>query len=180
MNRALNLLWTGLILAIVSCNQIPDRQGKTAMDIENEPALKTNAPEPGKPEYLTVETFKQKVWNYDTNPEEWIYNGEIPAIVDFYADWCKPCRMIAPIMEELAAHYEGRLKVYKVDTEAQRELAAVFQIRSIPSILFAPVSGKPAMQPGALSKEEYMRIIEEFVLKTTSHHTNQIKSLKES
>jgi thioredoxin-like negative regulator of GroEL len=83
-------------------------------------------------------------------------------------------------MEELAAHYEGRVKVYKVDTEAQRELAAVFQIRSIPSILFAPLDGKPAMQPGALSKEEYMKIIEEFVLKTVGQKTNQINSQKES
>jgi thioredoxin len=180
MNKVLYLILLGVFLTLVSCDQTPDKQVKKATGNNNETQLGTVTHESGKPEYLTVETFKQKVWNYDVNPDEWIYNGEVPSIVDFYADWCKPCRIIAPIMEELAAHYEGRLKVYKVDTEAQRELAAVFQIRSIPTILFAPMNGRPAMQPGAMSKEEYMRIIEEFVLKTTSQHTNQINTNKES
>lgn len=180
MNKVLSVFFMGAFLVLASCNQSNERRVNIDLDKNNEEQIKTASSEQGKPEYLTVETFKQKVWDYDANPEEWVYNGEIPSIVDFYADWCKPCRIVAPIMEELAAHYEGRVKVYKVDTEAQRELAAVFQIRSIPSILFAPLDGKPAMQPGALSKEEYMKIIEEFVLKTVGQKTNQINSQKES
>lgn len=180
MNKVSSVFFMSVFLILASCNQSNEKQGSTDSDKNNEAQIKTASSDPGKPEYLTVETFKQKVWDYDANPEEWVYNGEIPSIVDFYADWCKPCRIVAPIMEELAAHYEGRLKVYKVDTEAQRELAAVFQIRSIPSILFAPLHGRPAMQPGALSKEEYIRIIEEFVLKTVGQKTNQINSQKES
>jgi thioredoxin len=180
MNKVLSVFFMVAFLVLASCNQSNERRINTDLDKNNEEQIKTASSEQGKPEYLTVETFKQKVWDYDANPEEWVYNGEIPSIVDFYADWCKPCRIVAPIMEELAAHYEGRVKVYKVDTEAQRELAAVFQIRSIPSILFAPLDGKPAMQPGALSKEEYMKIIEEFVLKTVGQKTNQINSQKES
>jgi thioredoxin len=177
MNRTLNIILAGAFLVTVSCNQSANRQGNPGAD-QKAAAITTTPSDPGKPEYLTVETFKQKVWDYDANPQEWIYNGELPSIVDFYADWCKPCRIIAPIMEELAAHYEGRVKVYKVDTEAQRELATVFQIRSIPSILFAPLEGRPAMQPGALTKEEYMRIIEEFVLQTPDDSLNQMNEQK--
>jgi thioredoxin 1 len=167
-NRILWVFSISALLVVASCNQSNEKQVNEELDNNTEEQIKTASSEQGKPEYLTVETFKQKVWDYDAHPEEWVYKGEVPSIIDFYADWCKPCRIVAPIMEELAAHYDGRVHVYKVDTEAQRELAAVFQIRSIPTILFAPLEGKPAMQPGALSKEEYMKIIEEFVLNTAS------------
>ncbi|HPI87425.1 MAG TPA: thioredoxin domain-containing protein, partial [Bacteroidales bacterium] len=86
-------------------------------------------------------------------------------IVDFYADWCRPCRMIAPIMEELAAEYEGKIDIYKVDTDDERELAAVFGIQSLPSVLFIPMTGKPSLQKGAMSKEAYKQIIDDFLLK---------------
>ena len=116
-------------------------------------------------EHLTAQTFKLKVMDYEKNPQQWVFEGDKPAIVDFYADWCRPCRMIAPILEELSVEYEGQIDVYKVDTEAQRELASVFGIQSLPTVLFIPLQGKPTMQKGALPKESYKQIIDEFMLK---------------
>ncbi|MCB2220123.1 MAG: thioredoxin [Bacteroidetes bacterium] len=118
-----------------------------------------------KPIYLTTDEFKELVWDYEANPEQWVFKGDIPCVVDFYADWCKPCKMVAPIMDDLADYYDGRVQIYKVNTDNERELATVFQVRSIPSILFAPQDGKPAMQAGAMTKEDYIRIIDEYVLK---------------
>ncbi len=117
-----------------------------------------------KPVYLTTNDFKAKVWDYESNPQAFVYKGKLPCIIDFYADWCKPCKLVAPIMDELAKEYNGRVIVYKVNTDKERELASLFRVTSIPSILFAPVDGKPAMQPGALLKEDYIKIIDEFVL----------------
>jgi len=111
-------------------------------------------------EFLTTDTFKEKVFNYDVN-NEWKYEGEIPAIIDFYADWCGPCKMIAPILEELAQEYEGKMHVYKVDTEQEQELAAAFGIQSIPSLLFIPVDDKPQMAAGALPKETLLKVMKE-------------------
>ena len=108
---------------------------------------------------ITKEDFLKKVMDYNNNPTEWKYLGDKPAIIDFYASWCGPCKMMAPIMDELAEEYEGRLHVYKVDTEAEEELSQVFGIRSIPSILFVPMEGKPTMSQGAIPKAELKRII---------------------
>lgn len=121
-----------------------------------------------KPEYLTKETFKEKVMNYEKNPTQWVFEGDKPCIVDFYADWCKPCKMIAPIMDELAVEYAGQINIYKVDTEKERELASVFGISSIPYVLFVPAQGQPSAQRGALPKESYKKIIDEFLLKKTT------------
>lgn len=107
-------------------------------------------------EHLTAETFKQKVFNYEKN-SEWKFEGDKPAIIDFYADWCGPCKMVAPILEELAKEYEGKLNIYKVDTEAEQELAAVFGIRSIPSLLFIPLNDQPQMAMGALPKDTFKK-----------------------
>ncbi|MCK4637837.1 MAG: redoxin domain-containing protein, partial [Bacteroidales bacterium] len=108
--------------------------------------------------------FKEKVWNFEKNPQEWIYEGELPCVIDFYADWCKPCKMIAPIMEELAEKYDGKVKIYKIDTQKEKELARIFQIKSIPVVLFSPLEGRPIMQAGALPKDMYIKIIEENIL----------------
>lgn len=110
---------------------------------------------------LTKEEFIKKVMDYTNNPSEWKYLGDKPAIIDFYASWCGPCRMLAPIMDELAKEYEGKIYIYKVDTEAEEELSQLFGIRSIPSILFIPMEGKPMMTQGALPKAELKRIINE-------------------
>ena len=115
-----------------------------------------------KPEHLTLETFKEKVFDFE-NETEWKYKGEIPAIIDFYADWCGPCKQIAPIMEELAIEYDGKVKIYKIDTEDQKQLASIFGIRSIPSILFIPKDGQPQMSTGALPKENFVQMIKEIL-----------------
>jgi thioredoxin 1 len=106
-------------------------------------------------EHLTKETFLTKVFNYETN-KEWKFEGKLPCIIDFYADWCGPCKMVAPILEELALEYAGKLDVYKIDTEKETELASVFGIQSIPSLLFVPIGGQPQMALGALPKESFI------------------------
>ena len=116
--------------------------------------------------HLTTQDFKDKVFNYQTE-KEWKYNGQLPAIIDFYADWCGPCKMVAPVLEELSKEYEGHLHIYKINTEKESELAAVFGIRSIPTFLFIPVDGEPMMQPGAFPKKVFQQVIEEHLLKKT-------------
>ncbi len=116
---------------------------------------------------LTTQDFKEKVFNYDTE-KDWKYLGELPAIIDFYADWCGPCKMVAPILEELSEEYEGKLLVYKVDTEVEQELAAVFGIRSIPTFIFIDAEGEPMMQPGAFPKNVFKQLIEERLLAKVS------------
>jgi thioredoxin 1 len=117
---------------------------------------------------LSTEDFKEKVFNYETE-KEWKYKGAVPAIIDFYADWCGPCKMVAPVLEELAAEYEGKLVIYKVDTEKEMELASVFGIQSIPTFLFIPVDGDPMMQPGAFPKKVFKEIIEDHLMQAGSH-----------
>lgn len=111
-------------------------------------------------EHLTKETFKEKVFNYETNTE-WKFEGNVPAIIDFYADWCGPCKMVAPILEELQTEYGDNLTIYKVNTDEQQELSAIFGIQSIPSMLFIPLEGKPQMSVGALPKNSLKSAIED-------------------
>ena len=111
-------------------------------------------------EHLTNETFKEKVFNYEVN-KEWKFRGDKPCLIDFYADWCGPCKMVAPVLEELSTEYGDKLNIYKVDTEAQRELASVFGVQSIPSLLFVPLEGQPQMAMGALPKETFKQAIKE-------------------
>ena len=110
--------------------------------------------------HLTSEQFKKDIFDYTTETE-WKYKGEVPAIIDFYADWCGPCKMVAPVLEELSNEYDGKLNIYKVDTEVEQELSAVFRIRSIPSILFIPKDKQPMMQAGAMPKHMLEEIIKE-------------------
>jgi thioredoxin len=114
--------------------------------------------------YLTTDQFQKLVWDYKKDPKNFVYEGKIPCVIDFYADWCRPCKMVAPIMEDIAKQYEGKLIVYKVNTDNERELSALFQIRSIPAILYVPKSGKPQMSVGAQSKDEYIKAINEILL----------------
>lgn len=114
---------------------------------------------------LSTQDFKDKVFDY-TKSNEWKFAGDMPAIVDFYADWCGPCKMVAPILEELSDEYAGKINIFKVDTEVEQELSAVFGIRSIPSILFIPKDGQPMMQPGALPKDTLINVIETELLKS--------------
>ncbi|MBP7497506.1 MAG: thioredoxin [Bacteroidales bacterium] len=118
-------------------------------------------------EHLTITTFKEKVFNYQDN-KEWKFEGKLPCIIDFYADWCGPCKMVAPVLEELSETYKGKIDIYKVDTEDQKELASIFGIRSIPSLLFVPIDEQPQMAMGALPKESFVKIINEVLLKEKS------------
>jgi thioredoxin len=111
-------------------------------------------------QHIGMEDFKKKVFDWDKN-EKWKFEGERPAIVDFYAEWCGPCKMLGPLLEELAAEYEGKLDIYKVDTDKEAELAARFNIQSVPSLLFAPQEGSPRMALGALPKQELVKAIKE-------------------
>lgn len=116
---------------------------------------------------LTTEAFKAKVFDY-MNAKAWAYKGTKPAIIDFYADWCGPCKMVAPILEELAKEYADDIVIYKVNTEVEQELAAVFGIQSIPTFLFIPMEGKPMMQGGAFPKHIFKQIIQEKLLPTSA------------
>ena len=115
---------------------------------------------------LTTQDFKDKIFDY-TKSNEWSFSGDKPAIIDFYADWCQPCKFVAPILEELSEEYKGKIDIFKVDTEVERELSAVFGIRSIPSLLFIPKDGQPMMQPGALPKDVFVQVIENELLNDT-------------
>jgi thioredoxin 1 len=114
--------------------------------------------------HLTAQDFKEKVFDY-VKGSEWKYEGELPAIVDFYADWCQPCKMVAPVLEDLAREYAGKIIVYKVDTENEQELASVFGIQSIPTLLFIPKEGQPQAAMGALPKETFEKAINDILLK---------------
>jgi thioredoxin 1 len=107
-------------------------------------------------EHLTKETFKSKVFNFEKN-KDWKFEGTKPCIIDFYADWCGPCKMVAPVLEELSKDFDGKLDVFKVNTEEEQELASAFGIRSIPSFLFVPAEGQPQMAMGALPKETFVQ-----------------------
>ncbi len=113
---------------------------------------------------LTYKEFTKKIWDFESNPSTFVYKGKLPAVIDFYADWCGPCRKVAPIMEKLANEYEGKLLVYKINVDHEKELAMVFQIQSIPTVLFIPKKGQPMMQVGAMQEEGYRKVIVEKLL----------------
>lgn len=119
----------------------------------------------GKVNYLTTADFKKKVMDYEKHPQEWVFEGSRPAIIDFYATWCRPCKMTAPVVEELAKEYQGKIDFYKVDVDKEQELAATFGIESIPTFLFIPVKGKPTAQMGAMQKADFEEIIKSVIFK---------------
>ncbi|MGZ3797610.1 MAG: thioredoxin [Pseudobdellovibrionaceae bacterium] len=111
-------------------------------------------------EILNVESFKANIFDFETS-KEWAFKGSRPAIIDFYADWCGPCRALAPVLEEVSNQYSGKVDIYKVDTEATPELSALFGVRGIPALLFIPPQGEPAMASGFIPKESFERAIHE-------------------
>lgn len=126
-----------------------------AQDKEKEPKVKQ----------LTYNEFLKKVWDFEKDPNTFNYKGKLPAVIDFYADWCGPCRRVAPIMERLAEEYDGKLLVYKINTDQEKALAQAFQVRSIPMVLFIPVEGQPKISVGAMQEQEYRQVIEEQLIK---------------
>ncbi|WP_196895389.1 thioredoxin [Aureivirga marina] len=109
---------------------------------------------------LNKELFLEKVFNYEES-QDWNYKGDLPCIIDFYADWCNPCKMLAPVLEQLSEEYKDKVIIYKVNTEIERELAAAFAVRSIPTLVFCPVEGQVQMAQGALPKMQLQKIIRE-------------------
>lgn len=127
-------------------------------------ASEVTAEKEGKVIRLTRASFISKVYDYQKNSKVWKYEGDKPAIVDFYATWCGPCKRVAPVLEELAKEYEGKIVIYKVDTDQEQELARAFGISSIPTLLFIPMKGDPQVANGALPKENLKQAIDEFLL----------------
>ena len=121
--------------------------------------------EESKVKHLTYKEFVKQVWDFEKDPNTFTYKGKLPAVIDFYANWCGPCRRVAPIMEKLAEEYDGKLLVYKVNVDQEKELAGVFNVTSIPMVLFIPLEGQPMMQVGALPEEGYRKVIQDSLLK---------------
>ncbi|MFA6334468.1 MAG: thioredoxin [Bacteroidales bacterium] len=153
------LLYTIIFAGVVSCGvnvtSNPVKDG--SIDTKKEKSVKTI--------HLTKADFLTKVMNYEKNPNEWKYLGDKPAIIDFYALWCGPCRSIAPILEELAEEYDGQIYIYKIDTEKERELSAAFGITSIPTLLFIPMGESPQISQGALPRADLKEIVDNVLLK---------------
>ena len=156
MKKITIIVFSLFIMVLISCNSIGgNKTESTSKEIQD-----------GSVNQLSTEMFKKLVYNYQKNPKDWVYEGNLPCIIDFYADWCRPCKMVAPIMDELAKQYKGKVIFYKVNTDEERELAQLFNIRSIPALLYVPKDGKPQMSVGAYSKENYVQQINTALLAT--------------
>ena len=170
MKKISILALVALGFSILSCSNIKGNQKDKEISViaGNDQTKEADV----KPEHLTYDTFLKKVWNFEKNPKEWIYEGKEPCVIDFYADWCGPCKRVAPIMDEMAKKYNGKVKIYKINVDKERKLASVFQVRSIPAVLFSPVKGKPMMQVGLLPHDTYVKIIEEELLGNKKSNDN--------
>ena len=148
------------ILFSVNCTFAPsDKESK------NKNETKSGDDLTGEVITLNKEDFLKKIFNYEKNTDKWVYEGNLPCIIDFYADWCPPCKMVEPILKELAKEYNGKIIFYKINTDKERELAMAFGIRSIPTYLFVPAKGDPQSTAGALPRESFEKVINEFLLK---------------
>lgn len=172
MNKRILSIAMVASLAMFGCNQSTGNGQTTSGEPVKSATASANSEE-GKVVQMNKAMFLERVFNYEKNPDTWVYEGNKPAIIDFYADWCGPCKKIAPIMAQLAEEYKDQIVIYKVDTDKERELAQVFQIRSIPSILFIPAEGQPQMTMGALPKAEFEKMIKEVLLAPKAQPTSQ-------
>lgn len=145
----------------VSCNQ--NTNGKNESKDQKQDSI-VSKPPVAKPEFLTDATFKTKVFDFSTS-KKWKYQGDKPCIIDFYADWCAPCRKLAPILEELAAQYDGEIYVYKVNTDNNPGVSSYFNIVSIPTVMLCPMKGEPQMMVGLYPKDQYNTAINDVLLK---------------
>ncbi|MBI9060926.1 MAG: thioredoxin [Marinilabiliaceae bacterium] len=150
------IAFAGLFISSVSC---ANTEGKSS---ENEAKATASSSEKGGVVYLTKDTFKEKVFNYEAN-KEWTFEGKVPVIVDFYADWCGPCRQLSPVLAELQKEYGGKIQIYKVNTDKEKELAQTFGIRSLPTIVFIPMEGDPQAAMGFRPKTDLETMIKEIL-----------------
>ena len=176
MKKSFLLMFAAVALAFVGCSQ--NRHGSKTADGtglsttvtranggENGNDTADDKSAEGKVNYLTTAEFKKKVMDYEKHQQEWMFEGSRPAIIDFYATWCRPCKMTAPIVEELAKDYSGKIDFYKVDVDKEQDVAAAFGIQSIPTFLFIPVNGRPVVQMGAMQKTDFEEIIKSVIAK---------------
>ena len=173
MKNVISILTLTTALVFGSCNSgssgNPDLKSKQGNSQGTETANPgTSDASSGKPEFLTKETFLAKVWNYEKNPQEWVYEGDTPAIIDFYADWCGPCKKVAPALEELAQEYAGKVYIYKINVDNEPELAGLFGVRNIPTFLIIPKTGKPSLASGASAnhaenKQRFKKVIDDLL-----------------
>ncbi len=165
--KKLLLIWVGgIFLTLQACSSQTDNstakaetatvgESKNAVQAVSETNTSTDVTGISAPVYITKADFLEKIMDYEKNTTEWVYKGSLPCLIDFYADWCAPCRQTAPILDELAREYSGKIVIYKVDVQKEKELASVFGIQSIPAFLFCPVKGNPSMSAGiAGSRDE--------------------------
>ncbi len=168
-----NRIFSIVLIASIGLLGCGSSNGKSNQDNDNKTTSSASTAEEGKVVQMNKAMFIEKVFNYEENPNEWKFKGDKPCIIDFYADWCGPCKKVAPVMAELAEQYKDQIVIYKVDTDKERELAQIFNIRSIPSILFCPASGQPQMTMGALPKAEFEKMIKELLLAPAAQPTSQ-------
>jgi thioredoxin len=153
--KTLSFLTAAIVMMVfISCNSVGGNKTEGI----------SSAIKEGVVNQMSTETFKSLVYDYQKNPKEWIYEGTLPCVVDFYADWCRPCKMVAPVMEDLAKEYKGKVVFYKVNTDQERELSKMFNIQSIPAILYIPANGKPQMSVGMAGKEDFVQKIQSLLL----------------
>ena len=166
MIKKLLLIVAIVFIGLSACSQ---NKGKTRTKATKAKTEKTTTAATdtatGKVIFLTTAEFKKKVIDFEKHPNEWVYEGSKPCIVDFYADWCGPCKQVAPILRDLAILYKKEIIVYKINVDQEKELAAAFGIQSIPTFLFIPKEGKPMMSMGALPREDFVKQIDEYLLK---------------
>lgn len=143
-------------------DKVTSKDGKET--VQEEAALDSSTAVTGEPIHLTKAEFLKKVVNYEVNSKEWKYLGDKPCIIDFWATWCPPCKAIAPVLNDLAKEYKGKIYVYKVDVDQEKELAQAFGIQSIPTLLFVPMKGDPKAELGAISKDAMKDKIDNFML----------------
>lgn len=165
-----------LLLALAfttACSSSDGSKGKTKGNdtIVADQSVKNdgNAIANGEPIHLSKDVFLAQIMDYEKNPDEWIYKGQLPGIIDFYADWCRPCKVTSPILDELAKEYAGKIIIYKVNVDKEQELASVFGVQSIPTFLFMPLKGNPVMSSGIAqtpesTKEMFVKQIEQTLL----------------
>lgn len=157
------------IIGNVACNSSDgDKKIETKPDktVQNTPVKSDN---PGETVYLTKQMFLEQIMDYESNPQEWNYKGDKPGLVDFYADWCRPCKITSPILDELAKEYAGKITIYKVNVDKEKELAGVFGVQSIPTFLFMPLKGNPTISSGIAqtpeqTKEMFRQQIDQILL----------------